>query len=134
MLRKVQDMLNSPASLIFSAAMLGLLVVPDLAQAAAKEKDQTPPDAEEVVELCHKGIKRTGTPSKLSVVAGLSAVRQWTQAAMKFGDNYSMWHNAQSSGVKCEKFENSDYYKCVASGKPCRAASLDQATADEHTN
>ena len=127
-------MLNSPASLIFSASMLGLLIVPDLAQAAAKEKDQAPPDAEDVVELCHKGIKRTGTPSKLSTVASLSAVRHWTQAAMKHGDNYSMWHNAQSSGVKCEKFDNSDYYKCIASGKPCRAATLDQATADGPAN
>jgi len=123
-------MLNSPASLIFSASLLGLLIIPDLAHAAAKEKEQTPTDAEDVVELCHKGIKRTGTPSKLSVVASLAAVRQWTQAAMKHGDNYSMWHNAQNSGVKCEKFENSDYYKCIASGKPCRAATLDQATAD----
>lgn len=127
-------MLNSPASLLFSAAMLGLLIVPDFAQAAAKEKDQTPTDAGEAAELCQKGIKRSGTPSKLSTVAGLSAVRRWTQAAMKHGDTYSMWHNAQSSGVKCEKFENSDYYKCIASGKPCRAASLDQIIADGPAN
>ena len=127
-------MLNSPASLLFFAVILGLLIVPEFALAAAKEKDPASPDAEEMVELCHKGIKRVGTPSKMSVVAGLSAVRQWTQAAMKHGDNYSMWHNAQSSGVKCEKFENSDYYKCIASGKPCRAASLDQATAHAPAN
>ena len=114
--------------------MLGILTAPDLALAAAEKTDQAVPASEDPPKLCQKGIKRSGLPSKLSTVAGLSAIRLWTQAAMKHGDNYSMWHNAQSSGVKCEKLENSDYYRCIASGKPCRAISLDHATAEGQSN
>jgi len=127
-------MRNSPARLIFAIAMLGFITATDLAQAAADKTEQPAPGSEEPAELCRKGIKRSGLPSKMSMVASLSAVRHWTQAAMKHGDNYSMWHNAQSSGVKCEKFANSDYYRCTASGKPCRAVSLDQAAADARSN
>ena len=127
-------MLNSPARFLFATTMLGLLLVPDLSQAAAKKADQPTQEAEEAAKLCRKGIKRAGTPNKLSVVASLSAVRNWTQAAMKHGDTYAMWHNAQSSGVKCEKFDRSDYFMCIASGKPCRAESLDQVTADDRSN
>lgn len=121
----------SPARLIFAAAVLGCLIVPDLAQAAANEKDQPKPTAGDPAKLCYKGLKRAGRPHKLSTVASLSAVRQWAQAAMKYGEDYSMWHNALSSGVKCEKFPRSDYFMCIASGKPCRSMYVDHAAADE---
>ena len=124
----------SPAKMIFTAAVLGLLMNPSLVQAASDQEDQQKQNADEPAELCQKGIKRAGLPNRLSTVAGLSAIRRWTQAAMKYGDTYSMWHNAQGSNVKCEKFDRSDYYKCVASGKPCRAVSLDQATAESQSN
>jgi len=127
-------MLNTTARVIFVSALLGFLATPELAQATAKKSEQPAASHGKHGQLCGKGIKRYGLPSKLSSVANLSAIRLWIQAAGKHGGNYSMWHNAQSAGVKCEKFENSDYYRCVASGKPCRAISLDQATAEGQTN
>ena len=127
-------MLNTTARVIFASALLGFLATPELAQAASKESEQPAASSGEPGQLCHKGIKSTGLPNKLSAIAGLSAIRLWTQVAMKHGENYSMWHNAKSAGVKWEKFKNSDYYKCVASGKPCRAVSLDQATAEGQSN
>jgi hypothetical protein len=127
-------MLNTTARVIFASALLGFLATPELALATSKKSEQPAASSGEPDQLCRKGIKRSGLPSKLSSVANLSAIRLWTQAAMKHGGNYSMWHNAQSAGVKCEKIENSVYYRCVASGKPCRAVSLDQATAVGQSN
>jgi hypothetical protein len=121
----------SPAKMIFATSVIGALMNPNWAQAAANRENQPKQSADEPFELCQKGIKRAGLPNRLSTVAGLSAIRRWAQAAMKYGDTYSMWHNAQGSNVKCEKFDRSDYYKCIASGKPCRAVSLDQATSQE---
>lgn len=127
-------MRSSNTKIVIATTLLVFLMVPNLAQAANKRTEKSESGSEEAANLCHKGIKSVGLPNKLSAIAGLSAIRLWTQVAMKHGENYSMWHNAQSAGVKCEKFKNSDYYKCVASGKPCRAVSLDQATADNQSN
>lgn len=121
----------SPARLIFVSIVLGLLMVPDLAQAAANEIEQPKPYSEDPSKLCYKAINLNGLPHKLSTVAGLSAVRQWTQAAMKYGEDYSMWHNAVSASIKCEKFPRSDYYMCFAKGKPCRSEYVDHAAASE---
>lgn len=72
---------------------------------------------------CYKKINVKGRPHRISTVASLSAVRMWSQLAMKHGDSYSMWHNAKGTSVKCEKLPRSDYYACFAAGKPCRATS-----------
>lgn len=127
-------MRSSHARVIFAAILLGFLMVPNLAQAAKEKTKKSESGSEEPAKLCHKGIKGTGLPNKLSTIASLSAIRLWTQVAMKHGENYSMWHNAKSAGVKCEKIKNSDFYRCIASGKPCRAVSLDQATAKAQSN
>ena len=79
---------------------------------AADETKQAP--------VCHKKINVNGRPHRISSVAGLSAIRMWLQMAMKHGDEYSMWHNAKSTSVKCKKLPRSDYFACNAEGKPCR--------------
>ena len=78
--------------------------------------------AGEDVPMCQKKVGVSGRPHKLNTVASLGAVRAWTQQAMKYGEEFSMWHNAKSSSVKCKKLDRSDYYVCFATGKPCRAA------------
>lgn len=76
---------------------------------------------------CHKKIGMQGRPHKLNTLASLSAVREWSQAAAKHGETFSMWHNAGGSSVKCKKLPRSDYYSCFASGKPCPAKEIPNA-------
>lgn len=94
--------------------------------AKAKATQATPGE-----DGCYKNIDIKGHPHKLSAVASLSAIRQWSQAATKHGENYAMWHNASGSRLKCEKLPRSDYYSCFASAKPCPA---DISTAAGKTN
>lgn len=68
---------------------------------------------------CYKNLGMQGRPHRISTIASLSAVRLWSEAAKKYGEDYAMWHNAAGSGVKCKKLPRSDYYSCFASGKPC---------------
>ncbi len=53
--------------------------------------------------------------------------------AMKYGEEYTMWHNAESQRIKCNKLARSEFFVCFASGKPCRAAN-DGKTASSKTN
>lgn len=91
----------------------------DAPPASAKTKPQAPDG-----DGCYKKIGIKGRPHKLNTVASLSAVRQWSQAANKHGEQYAMWHNAANSSIKCEKLPRSDYYACFASGKPCPARDM----------
>ncbi len=78
---------------------------------------------------CHKRIRIRGRPHRISAVASLSAVRFWSQQAMKHGDTYGMWHNAVGSSVKCERLPRSDYYVCFAIGKPCRSSESETSSS-----
>lgn len=100
--------------------LAALLVAPGahiLAAASAKSeknKAQTPDK-----NGCYKTVSMKGRPHRISAVAGLSAVRLWSEAAKKHGEEYAMWHNATGTGIKCNKLSRSDFFSCLASGKPC---------------
>lgn len=70
---------------------------------------------------CLKRAATSGRPHRIRSVAELNAVRAWTQLVQKHGQAYAMWHNAGGLSMECEKLGGSDYYQCVAAGKPCRA-------------
>ena len=94
---------------------------------SASEKQGANGEAQQA-PACHKKISIKGRPHRISSVASLSAVRMWSQTAMKHGDSYSMWHNAKAAKVSCEKLPRSDYFACYAEGKPCRNSNT-QASA-----
>lgn len=104
------------SGLPFAIGLLLVLATPP-AMAAKKQTDTSAPVADK--NGCFKKVGGKGRPHKLSSVANLSAVRAWVQMALKYGDDYAMWHNAGGSSVKCKKLPRSDYYSCFASGKPC---------------
>ncbi len=114
----------SSTKILYSAILLVMLVGPRIATAAetvsAKPGEAAP--VGEAAPECQKKVGVSGRPHRLNTVASLGAVRAWTQMAMKYGEQYSMWHNAQSPGIKCKKLPRSDYYVCHATGKPCRGA------------
>ena len=125
----------SRSKIFFSAILLVMLVGPRTAMAAETQggKPGAATPADEAVPECQKKVGVKGRPHKLNTVASLGAVRAWTQKAMKYGEQYSMWHNAKSQGIKCKKLPRSDYFVCFATGKPCRAAN-DGKTASNKTN
>ncbi len=102
-------------------AILHILVAASLftpASAASGSKDKA---------NCKKPIAAKGIPNLMESVAGLSALRMWSQTAeTKHGAGYSMWHNAGGQAVKCERKGNSDFHVCVATGKPCQATTPDK--------
>jgi len=77
---------------------------------------------------CHKTVSVKGRPHRINAVANLNAVRMWAQKAMKHGQEYTMWHNAQGASVNCQKLPRSDYILCLASARPCRGGE-NQTTA-----
>lgn len=99
-----------------------LVVFPTLLMLLSGPSCATGAKTEEAEPQCQKKVGTAGRPHKLNTVASLSAVRAWSQRAMKHGENYSMWHNAEGASIKCEKLPRSDYYKCFASGKPCKGS------------
>ncbi len=110
--------------ILYSAILLVMLVGPRTAMAVetkgAKPAEAAP--AGEAVAECQKKVSNKGRPHRISSVANLEAIRAWSQKAMKYGEQYSMWHNAKSATIKCEKLPRSDYFVCFASGKPCPAS------------
>ena len=71
--------------------------------------------------LCMKSAKADGMPQRIRTLAQISAVRAWTEQVKLQGEEFAMWHNAHSGTVKCKKLDRSAFYRCTASGKPCRA-------------
>lgn len=45
----------------------------------------------------------------------------WTEMATKYGEEYTMWHNAKSKSINCKKLPRSEFLLCFAKGRPCRA-------------
>ncbi|MEM8744836.1 MAG: hypothetical protein AAGF14_09405 [Pseudomonadota bacterium] len=103
----------------FLLAALFILCVAGPGAGSASEKQGAADEAKKT-PVCHKKISIKGRPHRISSVASLSAIRMWSQMAMKHGDSYSMWHNAKSTKVSCEKLPRSDYFACYAEGKPCQ--------------
>lgn len=101
-------------------AVLALLAGAGAIQASENRDGKLGVKASKTVE-CQKPLIVIGRPHKLSTVASLSAVRAWVEQAKKYGEEYTMWHNARGAKIKCEKYPRSDYYKCIAGGVPCRA-------------
>lgn len=96
------------------SALLILSVV--LAGLAAPAAAQTDPE-ERACKKRHSGV---GVPHRLKMIAQINAVRAWTEESFKHGADYAMWHNAEGDSIKCEKLPGgSDYYRCVAAGRPC---------------
>lgn len=101
------------ASTIFAAATIAV---------ATDAGPAHPADSGDGTRDCLKRIAVSGQPHRISSVAGLNAMRAWTQAARKHGEIYAMWHNAGGSSLKCARLGNSGYHKCTAAGAPCRAS------------
>ena len=122
------------SNIIFSGLLLVMLVGPRAAM-AAETQDGKPGAAVagEEAPACQKKIGNKGRPHKLNMVASLGAVRAWTEMAMKYGEEYTMWHNAKNKSIKCKKMPRSDFFVCFATGKPCRAATTGK-TAENKTN
>lgn len=109
--------------IIFCATItLALFAGPRSGEAAQAEGEK--PAVEEAVQ-CHKKLGVNGRPHRISAVASLTAVRAWVQQAKKHGAEYTFWNEAESHSIKCEKLDRSDYFRCFASGKPCRADNPD---------
>lgn len=125
----------SRCKIFFSAILLVMLVGPTAAMAAEPQdgKPGAAAPAGEETPMCLEKVSTKGRPHKLNVVASLGTVRAWTQKAMKYGEEYTMWHNAENQIVKCDKLPRSDFFVCFASGKPCRAVN-DGKTALNKTN
>lgn len=86
--------------------------------------------ANEEPNNCEKKLGAKGFPNKIHSVASLNAIRVWVQMAEeKYGPDYSMWHNASKTSLKCEKLKNSDFIGCFAKGTPCKAAPKADKTA-----
>ena len=123
----------SRTKILYSAILLVMLVGPRTAM-AAETQGAKPGEAAttgEAVAECQKNVSVKGRPHKMNTLASLGAVRAWTQKAMKYGEQYSMWHNAKSPNLKCEKLTRSDYYVCYAKGKPCRAANAGKTASNK---
>ena len=75
---------------------------------------------------CRKRLVAKGFPSRIETIAGLSAVRAWSETAKAtHGASFGMWHNAESSMLKCTPVKESDgYYSCLAMGRPCLASTV----------
>lgn len=73
---------------------------------------------------CFKSAEAMGMPHRIQTIAQISAVRAWMEQVKKQGEEFSMWHNAHSGRIKCEKPERSSFFRCTATGKPCRAVGV----------
>lgn len=104
----------------YIATITLLALTPLLTPASATDKSE--PEA-----LCKKGVAAKGYPDLIKSIASLSALRSWSQTVNnKHGSNYSMWHNAKSQAMECEQKENSDFFVCIVSGKPCKATTANR--------
>ncbi len=88
---------------------------------AKEEKDQKT-ETEEVEPVCKKRkLKSRGRPNRIQIMASMSAIVSWIKRANKaYGTEFGDWHRAQTSKTKCNKIAGSDYYICMAEGKPCK--------------
>jgi hypothetical protein len=119
----------------FSAILLVMFVGPPTAIAAETQagKPEAEAQAGEESPECQDKVGDMGHPHKIDAIARLAAVRAWSLEAKKYGEEYTMWHNAKSQSIRCDKLARSDYIMCFASGKPCRAAHTSK-TASHQTN
>ena len=125
-------MVKLRSNIIFSGLLLVMLVGPR-AVMAANPQDAKPVAAEagEETPPCQKKVSIKGRPHKLNTVASIGAMRAWTQVAKKYGEEYTMWHNAKNPSIKCEKLPRSDFFVCFATGKPCRAATTSKKAGNK---
>ena len=85
-------------------------------------------DGNDELLQCKKKISGRGFPNLIESLAGLNAVKVWSETAReKHGAKFAMWHNAGNASLKCNKMEKSGYVVCAAIGKPC----LSQGAADD---
>lgn len=81
--------------------------------------EAAPAEGNKKPRLCKDALTRVGRPNTLDVVASLNAIRAWSEAARRLGEDYGTWHKAKAKSVSCEKKGSAGFYVCVASGKPC---------------
>jgi hypothetical protein len=78
---------------------------------------------------CGRRVVAKGFPNKIKTVANLSALRIWSETVKdKHGADYAMWHNAKGSSIKCSPVQKSDYFMCIAMGRPCKMHAADAGT------
>ena len=114
-------MTNSRSIIYCAAILMALFAGPVTGNAAETQAAKS--GVEEPVQ-CHKNLRVKGRSNKISSIATISAVRAWAQKAKKHGEEYTIWSQAKSTGIKCNRVEDTEYYVCFASAKPCRAANL----------
>jgi hypothetical protein len=122
------------SNIILSGLFLVMLAGPRAAMAA--EIQNIKPNsavAGEDAPVCHNKFGIKGHPHKLDTIARLSAVSAWTEMAIKYGEEYTMWHNAKGKSIKCKKLPRSEFLLCFAKGRPCRAI-ITGKTAENKTN
>lgn len=85
-------------------------------------------DGKDELLQCKKKIAGRGFPNLIETLAGLNAVKVWSETAReKHGADFAMWHNAGGASLKCNKIEKSGYVVCAAIGKPCLAKGIADA-------
>lgn len=101
---------------------------------AAETQDVMPGAAAQAGEeapACQKKVSTKGRPHKINKLARLAAMRAWTEMAIKYGEEYTMWHNAKNPNIKCKKLPRSEFIECFAKGKPCRATHSGKAASSK---
>lgn len=101
--------------LVVASALSAVLSFPSSPHALENGQDKP---------LCFKPASADGTPHRIQSLAQISAVQAWVEQVKKQGEEFAMWHNAHSARVKCKKLARSTFYRCTASGKPCRASGV----------
>lgn len=69
--------------------------------------------------LCQRGIKLPGEPHAIETVAQINAIRNWTFAAEKHGEEYAQWLYAKGPSMECTKIGKAGMFLCHAGAKPC---------------
>ena len=79
-------------------------------------------------------VKRAQTPKHCQVqhhraggfnrtskeMARMSAIVAWSREVTTYGQNYSLWTNADRKSVRCRKLRGTIVYNCIAFGTPCK--------------
>ena len=123
------------SNIILSGLFLVMLAGPRAAMAAEIQGDKpNSAEAGEEVLACMDKIGIKGHPHKLDTITRLSAVSAWTQMAIKYGEEYTMWHNAKGKSIKCKKLPRSEFLLCFAKGRPCRAIITGKTAENKQTS
>lgn len=57
---------------------------------------------------------------KNMTLAKMSAVTSWIKEVETYGQDYSLWTNADRRNLRCRKVNGTRYINCIAWAKPCK--------------